>query len=263
MLTEGWDANTVTHILGVRDFGTQLLCDQVVGRALRRQSYEPDADGLFPVEYADILGIPYGDPAAWFHQRSTSNPRYAFDAAAGRYIILCFFGSAGDEPGREAINAVLTNRRCFDDKRACFFGVSIDPADEAQSHVQESMPGIRYFGDFDTALSRLYGAVPKEHKLGDPISLRRLRRFWIVLDPTLSVLKAFPLAEHTALFAYLDQLPPPASFAGFEVQAPILVLPNVFEPELCRHLISLYEAHGGEESGFMREVDNKTVNARS
>jgi hypothetical protein len=54
-----WDANTVTHILGVRAFGTLLLCDQVVGRALRRQSYELDADGLFPVEYADILGIPF------------------------------------------------------------------------------------------------------------------------------------------------------------------------------------------------------------
>ena len=40
MLTEGWDANTVTHILGVRAFGTQLLCEQAVGRALRRQSYE-------------------------------------------------------------------------------------------------------------------------------------------------------------------------------------------------------------------------------
>lgn len=63
MLTEGWDANTVTHVLGVRAFGTQLLCEQVIGRALRRQSYElltegEDA-GLFPVEYADILGIPF------------------------------------------------------------------------------------------------------------------------------------------------------------------------------------------------------------
>jgi len=65
MLTEGWDANTVTHILGVRAFGTQLLCEQVVGRGLRRQSYElgekVDAEGhlLFEPEYADILGIPF------------------------------------------------------------------------------------------------------------------------------------------------------------------------------------------------------------
>jgi type III restriction enzyme len=65
MLTEGWDTNTVTHILGVRAFGTQLLCEQVIGRALRRLSYEPgetrDPAGnpLLDAEYADILGIPF------------------------------------------------------------------------------------------------------------------------------------------------------------------------------------------------------------
>src|SRR6266540_4338199 len=59
MLTEGWDANTVTHVLGVRAFGTQLLCEQVIGRALRRQSYELNEHNLFDVEYADVLGIPF------------------------------------------------------------------------------------------------------------------------------------------------------------------------------------------------------------
>lgn len=59
MLTEGWDANTVTHVLGVRAFGTQLLCEQVMGRALRRQSYQLGSDGKFGVEYADVLGIPF------------------------------------------------------------------------------------------------------------------------------------------------------------------------------------------------------------
>ena len=59
MLTEGWDTNTVTHILGVRAFGTQLLCEQVVGRGLRRQSYELNSDRMFDVEYADIMGIPF------------------------------------------------------------------------------------------------------------------------------------------------------------------------------------------------------------
>lgn len=64
MLTEGWDANTVTHIMGVRAFGTQLLCEQVVGRGLRRQSYDLNSEGLFNVEYADILGIPFNFTAA-------------------------------------------------------------------------------------------------------------------------------------------------------------------------------------------------------
>jgi type III restriction enzyme len=59
MLTEGWDANTVTHVLGVRAFGTQLLCEQVIGRALRRQSYELNEENRFNVEYADVLGIPF------------------------------------------------------------------------------------------------------------------------------------------------------------------------------------------------------------
>src|ERR1700689_2627439 len=63
MLTEGWDANTVTHVLGVRAFGTQLLCEQVIGRALRRQSYDLNEEGpdkgLFNVEYADVFGVPF------------------------------------------------------------------------------------------------------------------------------------------------------------------------------------------------------------
>lgn len=59
MLTEGWDANTVTHILGIRAFGTQLLCEQVVGRGLRRMSYAVNADGFFTPEYAEVYGVPF------------------------------------------------------------------------------------------------------------------------------------------------------------------------------------------------------------
>ena len=59
MLTEGWDANNVTHILGLRAFGTQLICEQVVGRALRRANYELNDEGRFQPEYADIFGIPF------------------------------------------------------------------------------------------------------------------------------------------------------------------------------------------------------------
>jgi type III restriction enzyme len=59
MLTEGWDANTVTHVLGVRAFGTQLLCEQVVGRALRRMSYAANDNGHFEPEYAEVYGVPF------------------------------------------------------------------------------------------------------------------------------------------------------------------------------------------------------------
>lgn len=59
MLTEGWDANTVTHIVGVRAFSSQLLCEQVVGRGLRRRSYVLGENGRFEPEYANVYGIPF------------------------------------------------------------------------------------------------------------------------------------------------------------------------------------------------------------
>jgi type III restriction enzyme len=59
MLSEGWDANTVTHILGVRAFGSQLLCEQVVGRGLRRRSYVADDAGMLQPEYAEVYGVPF------------------------------------------------------------------------------------------------------------------------------------------------------------------------------------------------------------
>ena len=206
------------------------------------------------------MNLTPGDPAPWFHQRSGNNPTYAFDTAAGRYIVMGFFASAGDSVGRDAIAAVEANRDIFDDQRACFFGVSCDPRDESDDRVRDSMPGLRFFWDFDGTIGRLYGAIPKDAKPEE----RGLpsRRFWLVLDPGLRVLAAFPFeqnAAHAPLFAYLRQLPPPDRHAGLMIQAPILFLPNVFEPDFCRHLIELYERHGGQESGFMREVGGKTV----
>ncbi|MFO0800078.1 MAG: DEAD/DEAH box helicase family protein [Gemmataceae bacterium] len=72
MLTEGWDCNTVTHILGVRAFGTRLLCEQVMGRGLRRRSYAVGDDGMLAPEYADIFGVPFtGFPVAGLAEERT------------------------------------------------------------------------------------------------------------------------------------------------------------------------------------------------
>ena len=73
MLTEGWDCNTVTHIVGLRPFMSQLLCEQVVGRGLRRRSYDLTEDGLFEEEVAKILGVPF--EVVPFKQRTGPRPR--------------------------------------------------------------------------------------------------------------------------------------------------------------------------------------------
>ncbi|MFI5326004.1 MAG: 2OG-Fe(II) oxygenase [Candidatus Rokuibacteriota bacterium] len=202
-----------------------------------------------------------GDPAPWFHARSTSRQDFAFDTIAGRYLVLCFFASAGDARGRAAVDAALAQKRFYDDEFASFFGVTIDPADEAQARVAGRIPGYRFFWDFDGQVSRLYGAIPHDAepgKGGVP-----LRRMWVVLDPTLRVMKVVPFlkdgGDARTLETYLGGLARPQSFAGFEVPAPILILPNVFEADFCRSLVSLYERHGGTESGFMEDVDGKTV----
>jgi predicted 2-oxoglutarate/Fe(II)-dependent dioxygenase YbiX/peroxiredoxin len=209
--------------------------------------------------YVELLP---GDPGPWFRQRSYANPRYAFDSAAGRYLVLCFFGSAAWPQSRAALHAVRRHPDLFDDQTASFFGVSLDPADETEQRVADSYPGYRVFWDFDATAARLYGAVPRDVPDGRA-GLDRLRPRWVVLDPTLRVIEVLPFqpdaGDVEALLTLLRRLPPPARFAGMELQAPVLILPRVFEPAFCQRLIDLYAHHGGQESGFMREVAGKTV----
>ncbi|RWY66760.1 2OG-Fe(II) oxygenase [Rhizobium sp. WSM1325] len=211
--------------------------------------------------YANILP---GDPAPWFHQRSMANPSFAFDTAAGRYLVLCFFGSASHPASKAAIEAALRKADVFDDVKASFFGVTVDPTDEIEQRVADRYPGYRFLLDFDGTVSRLYGSMPIDAKPEDgevPI-----RQIWIMLDPTMRVLKVLPFAKDGSdieeVWSFVAGLPAINRFSGIELQAPIIVLPNVFEPDLCKKLIGLYERSGGEESGVMREVGGKTVQVK-
>lgn len=216
---------------------------------------EPPANAPTPRPFAVVAP---GDPAPWFDQRTLANPSYAFDTVAGRYIVFCFFASASDALGRAALAAAAARTDVFDDEHASFFGVTLDPRDEAQQRLRERYPGIRFFLDYDGTVSRLYGAIPKD---ADPAAGDfKVRRFWLVLDPALRVMHVASLdGSPEAVLDYVAALPPPERHAGFDIPAPVLVLPRVFEPAFCRTLIDLYEREGGEESGYMVERDGKTV----
>lgn len=203
-----------------------------------------------------------GDPAPWFRQRSTSHPRYSFDTVGGRYVVMLFVGTASDPAGLGAIDAVMAHGKLFDDDHICFFGVTLDPSDEKEARLRDRLPGIRYFWDYDGAVSRLYGSIPTSPDAQLDNAKVPVRRFWLVLDPMMRVMKVFPFAadgRHDDVFDYLRTLPPVGLSAGYEIHAPVIVLPNVFEPELCHQLIDLYRNNGGESSGFMQEVEGKTV----
>lgn len=192
--------------------------------------------------------IGWGEQAPWFRAAALNgSPNYAFDTVAGRHVLLLFFGATSFEPSAQAIELVQRHRQLFDDDLVCFFGVSTDPADASSGKIAQDLPGIRYFLDYDRAISRIYGALAGTE----------YRPHWLVLDPRLRVIGRFPIKEGEAAIRLLR-----SSIADpfrSDTWAPVLEVPNVFEPELCRQLIGLYDADGGEESGFMREIDGKTV----
>ena len=198
-----------------------------------------------------------GDAAPWFKARTQSNPEYGFNTVGGRYVVLCFYGTLGEGRGREIVQRLLGRwRNRFDDDTTVFFGVSLDPEDEATGRARQMVPGVRHFFDFDGAVTRLFVA-------GEP-SAQRLAQdgFTLLFDPFLRVIANIPFSDpaaHEAAFAAVfGTLPPPDRHTGAEVPAPVLVLPRVFEPAFCRALIELYESRGGNVSGFMRQGKGET-----
>lgn len=208
----------------------------------------------------DYHDISAGDPAPWFRADTTTKTDFALESLGGRYIVFCFFGSAGAPHGANALEAVLRRRYLFDDVKTMFFGVSNDPTDRSSGRVQPIMPGIHHIWDFDGRVGMAFGVLPTDYRPGASVPLQPK---WVVVDPNLRVMSVIPFkadgSDATALLDYVAGLPEPDRFAGEVFQAPILVLPNVFEPALCNELIYLYEENGGVDSGFMREVDGLTV----
>lgn len=197
-----------------------------------------------------------GDPAPWFSLPSTDNPNYAFHSVAGRYVLLGFLGSAAQPAAQAALAAIAARRALFDDDNACVFGISVDPADRDQHRLQPSLPGIRFLFDIAGKVCREYGVIRKDP--AQPDGPEVFTPCWLLLDPMLRVIETWPITQAEAALGHLAALPPPFE-GGIDIPPPVLVLPRIFSPDLCRALIAHYEEQGGTPSGFMREVDGKTV----
>ena len=190
-----------------------------------------------------------GDHLPSLIQVCGENPRFAFDTMAGRYQLYGFFLAAEGAEVRDGLEAVLRRRDLFDDVHCAFVGVSITPADRRERRFADQ--GLRVAWDFDLAMSRACGAVPAEAEPGRSTPVRRM---WVLVDPSMHVIRVYPMrttSPQEVIQAVAD-LPQPDRFGGVVRPAPILLLPNVFEPELCERLIAMYEAAGGEESGIYR-----------
>lgn len=208
-----------------------------------------------------------GDPAPWFKARSAGNPRYEFNTVAGRAIVLCLFGSARQAGVLELLQRFRARSDLFNDDRAAFFGVSCDPTDEAEKRVFEQIPGFRQFWDFDFKVSSAFGACaePGEKSAGS----MRYAPVTYVLDRQLRVVAALPINSSDAqnveghanrVTALVDSLSQPAPGGLSQPGAPVLLVPRVLEPELCRELIDYYNTQGGYDSGYMTsDAQGRTV----
>jgi len=190
-----------------------------------------------------------GSAAPWFKAHVLDvNPQYTFHTVAGRSVLLFFMGSANNDRVRTAHKILMADTDRFDDSRSCFFGVTVDPDDDMAGRVKTRVPGIRYVLDRDRAVSDAYGACSAGSDHYEP--------YIIVLDRQLRVAGRYHLPDADKALALIDRL----NWEGKpEDWAPVLSVPRVFDRVTCQRLISLYDAEGGEDSGFMREVDGKTV----
>jgi peroxiredoxin len=215
----------------------------------------PAARALLPNSYYyfhTTMFLSIGEPAPWFTAATTKNPTYHFETVAGRYVVLCFFKSAAEPVSQQVLTDLSEHRALFDDQTCCFFGVSIDPED--QSSLADQLPGVRFFWDFDQAVSQLYGVVDNDNYNSCTYILDERLRIAAVLpfDPQ-------PETHVTQLVEVLENLPPLPEPNQATVQAPVLVVPRIFEPEFCQTLIGYYNQLGGEPSGFMRQVNGRTL----
>lgn len=187
-----------------------------------------------------------GQPAPWFVTGSPINPEFAFGSLGGHFTLLLFLP---DEPDARAsvLEKTLASTSIRAQKFIPAFAVARDAATIASARNE---PGLYWFFDPDGAVSRLYHALTPEG-VANP--------HWVLVDPSMRIYAVADLEQTDTLLDVVARLPTPDDHAGVPLHAPVLIVPRVFEPDLCRQLIGFYEGHGGEPSGVMREVQGKTV----
>jgi predicted 2-oxoglutarate/Fe(II)-dependent dioxygenase YbiX len=184
-----------------------------------------------------------GEFAPDFNAPTSFNPRFHFNTVAGRYIVLAFL-PRDPEKRAAALSAWEAVKGRFDDMGlTAFFVISDALGEDAPA---DQIPGLRWFFDAE-------GAVRGRYQIAEDAGA------WFLIDPSLRILARAPLDQPAAVLDRTASLLPLAAHAGVPLVAPVLIVPRVFEPELCRRLIDYYDARGGKLSGVMRDIDGKTV----
>jgi predicted 2-oxoglutarate/Fe(II)-dependent dioxygenase YbiX len=165
----------------------------------------------------------------------------AFDPFPGRAIAIAFLGSANGPAAEAALAALAANQRLVDDGSAAFFAVVRESGLGPERALEARFPSVVFLWGGDE-MARAFGAD----------------RSWVILDPMLRVAAAAPLDEAGRAFEVLARLSV-RSAASAPAPAPILTLADIFEPQLCAHLVAQFERDGGKDTGFMQDQGGRSV----
>jgi predicted 2-oxoglutarate/Fe(II)-dependent dioxygenase YbiX len=191
------------------------------------------------LDFAIRPGAQRGDSAFLLNQ---GRHRLAFDPFPGRHIALAFLGSILGPGAEAALTALSAHRRLVDEGKAAFFAVVSESGSGPEIALEARFPSIVFLWEGDE-MARAFGAD----------------RSWVILDPMLRVIDVAPLNDSDWALAHLRASPSPGGAFGACPPAPILTLADIFEPEVCAHLVACFERGGGKESGFMEDVGGRSV----
>jgi predicted 2-oxoglutarate/Fe(II)-dependent dioxygenase YbiX/peroxiredoxin len=204
-----------------------------------------------------LIGL--GEPAPWFEAHTTFNPRFAMASLGGRFVLLVFLGRASAPACRAFVEQLAAAAPSLPDNDEIHvrFAISCDGGDQVGPVMATAFPKARIFHDADAHVSGLYGAIDRRAETPE----LGYRPHWLVLDPTLRVYARGSIERPDLFIAAIRGLPAPGEHArtNAELWAPVLLVPRVLEPDLCRALIGVYQNGQPAASGFMRTENGRTV----
>jgi predicted 2-oxoglutarate/Fe(II)-dependent dioxygenase YbiX/peroxiredoxin len=201
------------------------------------------------MDLTDVRGIVLGDPVPPFAAPLIGSGSFNLSVAAGRWIVLSFLGAPANPQAEQELAQLLQSAQLFDEDRIVFYGILSAPPDDPTPYLTRTTSAVSFLADYDGAIGRAFGAgaMPRT----------------IVLDPMLRAVADIPwdyADGHAATVCnVLASLPAVDDSAGVPLTAPLLIVPRVFDFQLCEVLIQFYQKLGGEESGFLLDAKGQTT----
>ncbi|WP_420562579.1 2OG-Fe(II) oxygenase [Thalassobaculum sp.] len=202
-----------------------------------------------------------GDFLPTFVADTPVNPRFEFDAVAGRTVLLCFVGSGTKGKAAAAVHAVRAIEKSLHAAGILVYLVTGHPEERQGTALMSDDKRTMPFFDLDLKIHNAYGMVDRSSSSGRDYTVLRNGCFLVGRNLRLTDYIDFAPLDTFAqrVGAAVAKLPAPLPAAPVGGHAPVLYVPEVFERELCRQLIDEYEEHGGGPSGVMRDVNGVTT----